>query len=90
MKKVITTAFLITFVALLTINVYAFVNDIKLGNDIGFYESEIKKLTVANSNLENDLFAKDSLQYAASVAAQINFTQESQPISLGQQKFAKR
>lgn len=61
-------------------NIYIFILGIKLGTDINSYEIETQKLKDNNIELEKKAYAVESLQYAASKAAEMNFTVKSSPI----------
>ncbi|MBI2641083.1 hypothetical protein HYW87_00610 [Candidatus Roizmanbacteria bacterium] len=75
-------------VLLLLSNVYIFVNTIRLGGDINHFEKEIKTLHQENLSLENEAYQLDSLQYAASLAAELDFSKKSQPFYLESLKYA--
>ncbi len=47
------------------------------------------KLHQENLNLENDVFKVDSLQYATSIASEMDFTQKSDVMYLEDLKYAK-
>ena len=82
---------LFLFIAILLIgNAYIFVNSIRLGNQITSYEKDIKTLYTANMDLENKAYSMDSLQFAASIAAQLNFTQAKEPLYLNGLNYARR
>jgi cell division protein FtsL len=71
MKKV--TIFIIfTFFILFLINIFAFIKSIYLSNHLLKIEEEIKKLNVENEVLKNSIAQIDTLEYTASIAAQID------------------
>lgn len=78
----------VTFFILLIANVFIFVHSITLGNEINRFETEIKKLHQENIKLSNKTYEIDSLQYASSMAAQLDFTQTAKPIYLDEQTYA--
>jgi len=81
--------FWILGVALILTNVYVFIHSINSSNKINFYEQQIKTLHTENIKLENKVFGLDSLRYAASMAAKLNFNQEAQPVFLDNLIYAR-
>ena len=77
------------FAILLTGNVFIFLNSIKLSDEINHFEKETKNLHQENLNIENKIYEVDSLQYAASMASELDFTQKAEPIYLENLKYAK-
>ncbi len=77
------------FLALISANIYVFLNSLKLSDKINLFEKEIKSLHQENLGLENKIYEVDSLQYAASLAAQLDFTQKAQPTLFENLKFAR-
>lgn len=69
-------------------NIFIFVSGMKLANEINFYEREIKKLHRENTELTTKISQLNSLQFAASIAGQLNFVKKSQPIYLESLKYA--
>ena len=61
----------------------------KLSDQVNHFENQINKLHQENLNLEGKIFAVDSLQYAASMAAQFDFSQKAQPVYLENLKYAR-
>jgi hypothetical protein len=76
------------FVILVIGNFYTFVNSIKLSDDINRFENKIIKLKQDNLILENKIYDIDSLRFASSMAAQLNFSITSEPIYLDNLKYA--
>lgn len=70
----------IFFGILLVGNIYFFILGIKLGTDINKYETETQIFRDKNIELEKKAYAVESLQYAASKAAEMNFTVKSSPV----------
>lgn len=85
------TGFLIwvIFLVLVSVNIYVFINSLKLSDNINRFEKEIKTLHQENLGLENRIYEVDSLQYAASLAGRLDFTQKAQPVYLDNLKYAK-
>lgn len=84
-KYIIWTIFLI----LLSANVYIFVHSIKLANEINRFEKEMRAFHQENLILENKIYEVDSLQYAASMAARLDFSEKAQPLYLENLKYAR-
>lgn len=63
----------IAFFALLFGNIYVFINGVQLSDKIHFYESEVKNLRQENINLEKHVYKFDSISYAASIAAELDY-----------------
>lgn len=78
------------FILLVFANGYVFVESMRLGNEVTRYEREIKKLYLENLDLENKVSSLDSLKFAASLAARLEFTKKSQPILLNNLIYAKK
>ena len=78
----------VIFAALLTLNVYIFISSMYLGDEINRFDSQIKKYTFENSMLEKEVYKAQSLQYAASLSAHLNFTHQQQPVYFENLKYA--
>lgn len=79
----------VIFLVLVSANVYVFLNSLKLSDNINRFEKEIKVLHQENLSLENRIDDVDSLQFAASLADQLDFTQKAQPVYLDNLKYAR-
>ena len=79
---------LITFITLAILNIAIFIKGIKLTTELGFFDKETNKLHQQNLELEKQAYDFDSLQYAASVAASLDFTQKTQLVYLDNLKIA--
>lgn len=71
-------------------NIYMFCSGIAVSDTINNLEQKTKKLHQENKELEKHLYEVESLQYAASMAANLNFTVSSQPIYLNSLKYAQK
>ena len=80
----------VIFILFVIANGYVFVESMRLGSEVTRFEREIKKLYLDNLDLENKVSSLDSLQFAASVAAQLDFTKKSQPLFLDNLNYAKK
>ncbi len=88
MKFVIKHFIWIIVIGLFVVNVLVFVSGVRLSDEIMSYDIETKRLHQENLELEKRVFDTGSLQHAASVAAEMNFTEKSTAIYLNNQKFA--
>ncbi len=90
MKKIIKSLVAVSFLALIIANLYIFVSGMSLGQQISYFEQETKRLNKENLTLQKKAYEADSLQFAASVAAQLNFAQKAEPYFLENLGFALR
>jgi hypothetical protein len=67
---------------LVVANTYAFVSSIYLGNEISRLEKDTKTYHQENIELERKATALNSLQHAASMAAELRFTKIATPVYL--------
>lgn len=88
MNKFIKTTIWILFFSLVIGNVYVFMHGVKLGDEIGFYENEIKKLRKENTQLEQKVYKIDSVTYAASIAAELDYVYSDNALYIDQKGFA--
>ncbi|OGK10025.1 hypothetical protein A2767_00100 [Candidatus Roizmanbacteria bacterium RIFCSPHIGHO2_01_FULL_35_10] len=77
------------FLILVSANVYVFIHSIKLSDKINHYETDIRTLHRENLILENKIYDVNSLKYASSMAAQLDFTQKAQPVFLDNLQYAR-
>ncbi len=76
------------FLLLIAANVYIFLSGMKVSEQINFFEAQTKKLQQENIELEKKAYAANSLQHAASVAAELNYTKKAEPYFLNNLRFA--
>lgn len=88
MKKFISYILLVIFLALMVVNVFVFMSGIKLSDDISKYDSETLALKKENTELEKQVYEISSLQYAASISAQLDFSQQTKPLYFTSFKYA--
>lgn len=88
MIKLFRNTIWVIFLVLAVINIFIFIKGIKLSTEISFYENETNKLHQDNLELEKQAYGFDSLRYAASMAAVLNFTKKAQPIYIENAKYA--
>jgi len=88
MRNVLKDTLIVTFFILLIANTAIFVSGMYLGDDINRFDGEIRKLNRENAVLEKEVYQAESLQYAASLSAKLNFTKQSQPLYFENLKYA--
>lgn len=88
MKSLAKQAVWLLFFGLMIANVYVFVSGVQLSDDLSRYDSEISRLNQENLELEKKVYSVESLTHAASIAAELNFTNAAPPVYLDEQRFA--
>jgi cell division protein FtsL len=73
---------------LLFFNVYVFVSNLRLGDEIKTFDKKIVFLRQENLDLETKIFKLNSYENIASVAAQLNFVKKEMPVYLEDLKYA--
>jgi len=77
--------FLVLF---LSINIFVFVGNIYLGEEIKVYDKKISVIRQENLDLETKIFKLSSYETIASLAAQLNFVKDEMPIFIENLKYA--
>lgn len=80
MKTLSKTGIWILFFGLMIGNIYVFITGVTLSDRIHTYENEISKLRQENIVLETKVFKHESITYAASVAADLEYTKQAEPV----------
>ena len=80
----------VLFTFLIAANIFAFVMSMQQSQGIQDYESKTHQLKLENSDLEESMYKVNSLQYAASKAAELSFTAKAKPYYLHPLGVAKR
>jgi len=80
----------VLFTFLIAANIFAFVMSMKQSQEIQNFESKTHQLKLENSDLEESMYSVNSLQYAASAAAELAFTAKAKPYYLHPLGVAKR
>ncbi len=88
MNKVIKPLVVIFFSGLVFANVYIFVAGIKSSVEITKIEAQLEKIKQENYSLEGKLGEVSSLEYAASMAATMDFSKKTVPTYLENLKYA--
>jgi len=88
MKKTIKAVIYLLVVCLVVTNIYIFVVGIQSSNEVSRMEKSLEKLRQENIDLESQLSQIDSLEYAASIAASLDFEKKAVPTYLDSLKYA--
>ncbi|PIV09776.1 hypothetical protein COS31_02810 [Candidatus Roizmanbacteria bacterium CG02_land_8_20_14_3_00_36_15] len=88
MKLTIKGLMIFLFLLLVLTNTYIFMVGIKSSNELSKMETELEKLKQDNIELETRLSHVNSLEYAASVAASLNFQEKTVPTYLDSLEYA--
>jgi len=73
---------------ILFFNVYIFVANLSLGDEIKVFDKKINFLRQENLDLEAKVFYLNSYESIASMAAQLNFVKKEMPVYLENLKYA--
>lgn len=79
---------MVLFVGLMVANIYVFLSGVALGDEINHYEKEITRLHQENLDIEKKVYDAESLNYAASMAAAMDFSKKTTPVYLDNLKYA--
>lgn len=90
MKKIAKLLIGVLFLVLIAANLYIFVSGMNISQQISYLDQETKRLHKENLSLQKKAYEADSLQFAASVAAQLDFDQKAEPFFLENLGFALR
>lgn len=90
MKKIAKLLVGVLFLVLIAANLYIFVSGMNISQQISYLEAETKRLHKENLSLQKKAYEADSLQFAASIAAQLDFAQKAEPYFLENLGFALR
>ena len=89
MKKIISNLIWIFLLTLIFFNGYTFVCGIQSASDFNQMEEKIISLRRENRELETKVYEMDSLEYAASRAADLSFVKKVTPMYLESFKYAR-
>lgn len=90
MKKILASTIWFLILIFATANIYLFISGTKLSESINSYEKEIKTLQQENMELEKEAVRFGSLQYAASIAAVLDFIKKAEPLFFENLKVAHK
>ena len=89
MKKIIqTTVWSAIFLAVFA-NIFLFLSGLNMGNQIGTFEKSIADLKQENIELEQKVYQAQSYTSAASIAAALSYTKQTEPIYIDNLLYAK-
>ncbi len=88
MKLLANSAIWFVFFGLMIGNVYVFMQGISLSDQIHQYENGMKKLRQENIELETKIYKVESITYAASLAAELEYNKKSEPVFFDEKKYA--
>ena len=88
MKKIFTNFIWLIFFGLLIGNVWIFISGIKVSEEVNRLEKETTRLHQENIELANKINAVTSLQYTASMAAKLDFTEKPTPLVIENVPYA--
>ena len=78
----------VLFFGLMIGNVYVFVSGLTLSDQIHTFENQITKLRQENTDLETKVYKVESITYAASLAAELDYDQKTEPVFFGEHAVA--
>lgn len=73
---------------LVIVNVTYFIKGIKLGEEISYYEKQMKVLQEENTDYEQQIYALESLSKTASMAAELKYGKYNDPIFTDMPQYA--
>ncbi len=88
MKLLANSAIWFVFFGLMIGNVYVFMQGISLSDQIHQYENDMKQLRQENIELETRIYKVESITYAASLAAELDYNKKAEPVFFGEKKYA--
>jgi cell division protein FtsL len=78
----------VLFFGLMVGNIYVFVSGLTLSDQIHTFEKEISNLHQQNSDLETKVYNMESITYAASLAAELDYNKKTEPVFFGEHAYA--
>ncbi|PIZ63520.1 hypothetical protein COY16_01680 [Candidatus Roizmanbacteria bacterium CG_4_10_14_0_2_um_filter_39_13] len=89
MRLSINTTIIGIIVLLIGVNIAIFIQGIKLGNEISFYETEIASLNQENIESEQAIYKLESHVWTASLAAELEYGKYNAPMYSQLPKYAR-
>ena len=80
--------FIFVCAVLVIINVTYFIKGVRLGDEISYYEKELKTLQEENAEFEQQIYALESISKTASLAAELKFGKYNDPIFSDMPQYA--
>ncbi len=81
MKTLTNITLWVLFFGLMIGNIVVFISGVQLSEDIHSYELEIEKLDEDNALLETKVLQIESMEFAATIAAELDYTKKAEPVS---------
>lgn len=88
MKLITRNLIWLLFLGLFIANVYVFISGVSLSDEIHHFEKETGRLHQENLDMEKKVYDVQSLTYAASIAAEMDFSKKATPTYLENMKYA--
>ena len=88
MKIAVNKVFSVVYIILVIVNVFIFVKGVTLSEDISFYEKELVRLKQENIEIEQKIYALESITKTASMAATLDFDKYNEPIFTDRPQYA--
>ena len=88
MKKIFANFIWLIFFGLLIGNIWIFISGIKLSEGVNRFEKETTRLHQENIELDKKIDEVTSLQYTASMAAKLDFTEKPTPLVIENAPYA--
>ena len=88
MKKLFFLLVWCLFISLAVVNLYTYITQMRFSEKYNVYEGKLKKIKQENMDLEQKAYEADSLKYAASMAAELDFTKKADLIYLENLRYA--
>lgn len=89
MRLSINTFIIGIIILLIGVNIAIFIQGIKLGNEISYYETEIASLNQENIEWEQEIYKIESHVWTASLAAELNYGKYNAPMYSQLPKYAR-
>ena len=88
MKNQANKVFSVLCILLVIVNVYILVSGVALGENVSFYEKELVRLKQENIEIEQKIYALESITKTASMAATLDFDKYNEPIFTDRPQYA--
>lgn len=81
MKAITNLTLWVLFFGLMIGNIVVFISGVQLSEDIHTYEQEIQEIEDENALLETRVLQIESMEFAATIAAELDYTKKADPVS---------
>lgn len=89
MRLSVTTSIIGIIILLIGVNVALFIQGLKLGNEINYYETELSTLQQQNIEFEQEIYKLESHIWTASLAAELEYGKYNDPMYTRQPQYAR-